>query len=274
MILFLCRSADHKNLKTLEHKNIKKHVQTRACLPTGHSPANCSQHRCIGLDCAIATRLRRRRWRQRSKGLDHPVRTGLRSLRWNKRRRSPVEALHQQKHEKKAAKHNVQKNPTTNPKQAARAHKNNLLLYQITSYAAYYWSLVSFLKSHNVYSRRLFSKNNKQRKKLRRLLCRKNKERNKLRRLLEFASRSTNQRQKLRRSYNAHRQTRAHMHFLWHDGFFNVFLILGALYVVLWTSAISFLESHWRWLKMALVRLGKASKRRSNAPTQERTIMP
>lgn len=39
---------------------------------------------------------------------------------------------------KKAAKQNVQKNPTTNPKQAARAHKNNLLLYQITSYAASY----------------------------------------------------------------------------------------------------------------------------------------
>ena len=39
---------------------------------------------------------------------------------------------------KKGAKQNAQKNPTTNPKQAARAHKNNLLLYQITSYAASY----------------------------------------------------------------------------------------------------------------------------------------
>ena len=35
---------------------------------------------------------------------------------------------------KKGVKPNVKNNPTTNPKQAARAHKNNLLLYQITYY--------------------------------------------------------------------------------------------------------------------------------------------
>ena len=35
---------------------------------------------------------------------------------------------------KKGVKPNAKKNPTTNPKQAARAHKNNLLLYQITYY--------------------------------------------------------------------------------------------------------------------------------------------
>jgi len=35
---------------------------------------------------------------------------------------------------KKGVKPNVKNNPTTNPKQAARAHKNNLLLDQITYY--------------------------------------------------------------------------------------------------------------------------------------------
>ena len=39
---------------------------------------------------------------------------------------------------KKGVKPNGKTNPTTNPKQAARAHKNNLLLYQITSYAVSY----------------------------------------------------------------------------------------------------------------------------------------
>ena len=105
MILFLCRPADHKNIKTLEHKNIRN-IYTNACVfaHTGPSPAHCSQHRCIGLDHAmLATRLRprrkRRRCRQRSKGLDHSAPTGLRSLSFNTRRRSQVEANHQQEHE-------------------------------------------------------------------------------------------------------------------------------------------------------------------------------
>ena len=115
---------------------------------------------------------------------------------------------------KKGVKPNGKTNPTTNPKQAARAHKNNLLLDQITYYQllidlwCLFWSL-------NMNSRRLLqsgSKKQKQRKKLRRLLqgaCRPNKQRNKLRRL---------------------------------------------------------------WMKMALMRLGIASRSWSNAYTRQRTI--
>ena len=241
MILFLCRSADHKNLKTVRvcpQVTVQRIAVNTAALG-GSAVVLPPDSEGEDVDSAErgSTILSARDYAllDETKGAD---------LKWKPSINKSTKA-------KKGAKQNAQKNPTTNPKQAARAHKNNLLLYQITSYAASYWSLVSFLKSHNVYSRRLFSKNNKQRKKLRRLLCRKNKERKKLRRLLECASRKTNQRQKLRRSYNAHRQTRAHMHFLWHDGFFNVFLILSALYMWCYGHLrflfLNHIEGDWRW---------------------------
>ena len=71
--------------------------------------------------------------------------------------------------------------------------------------------------------------------------------------------------------HNAHRQTRTHMHFLWHDGFFKCLSYIGCpVYGVM--DICYFLESHWRWSKMALMRLGRTSRSWSTTRTREHTI--